>query len=231
MKRTLIACLVALMAVAGTGCGTICNFVGGLIHPDQEPRVYGGVQRDITVVEGLTSKPPAMTFPISNSCHHDAAAAIFVGCCVSMIVVDPALSLAADTLTLPITLYVQHRREAAEDSGSSSPPAPGSTTTVIILGEPQSLAEPKEQGPHWTEQLMKEMPIESEKRSGGQGSHVSSLEKSVGTDASGAEPESDVTVFGPLPERRLGVSGPAADRQGRSPGPEIARPPVRGDGP
>ena len=57
-----------------------------------------------------------------------AGAALVIGFCLGMIVADPILSFVADTLTLPITVYVQHRREAAYDTSneSANPPNPAS---------------------------------------------------------------------------------------------------------
>jgi hypothetical protein len=46
--------LVATAALPLSGCGTICNFAGGFVHPD-EPRVYGGVLRDLEILGDMAN--------------------------------------------------------------------------------------------------------------------------------------------------------------------------------
>src|SRR5438128_5559240 len=112
MKATPAVVFVTIAAVLLSGCGTVCNFAGGLIHPETEPRVYGGVQRDIEVIEGFSKEPLFPTgFPKASQSDSGAGAALVVAFFLGMIVADPVLSFIADTLTLPITVYVQHRRE------------------------------------------------------------------------------------------------------------------------
>lgn len=51
--------LLSLLGLAGVtfslavGCGTVCNLAGGVIHPEDEPKVYGGMQRDLDFYSGM----------------------------------------------------------------------------------------------------------------------------------------------------------------------------------
>jgi hypothetical protein len=155
----LSAWLMGLTALAGSGCGTVCNFAGGLIHPDTEPRVYGGVQRDLEVIEGLSSKPLFPNgFPTSPG--NGAGAALVFGGCLAVLVADPLLSFLGDTLTLPLTAYVQHCREASSGSPSAEELLPGiARPTPPVLGEPWSVDPGKAEkpGPDWLEHVRLEM--------------------------------------------------------------------------
>src|SRR5262245_12507046 len=48
VRITLLIAL-ALYLPACLGCGTICNLAGGITNPDEEPRIYGGVIRDLDI--------------------------------------------------------------------------------------------------------------------------------------------------------------------------------------
>jgi hypothetical protein len=108
MRVRLIATLIALIAVFSGGCGTVCNLVGGIRHPESEPRVYGGVIRDYETIGQIVNSPQA------DSSHSFGAyagkAAVFVVALPLLGVVDPILSFVGDTLTLPITIPLQNRR-------------------------------------------------------------------------------------------------------------------------
>ncbi len=159
MKRALTAWLAGWIALWAGGCGTVCNLGGGLIHPDTEPRVYGGVQRDLEFIEGLTHKP---LFPdgVNTGGGNNVAAAVIVGCCLGLMVTDPVLSFLGDTMTLPITVYAQHRREAAYGDQTAGVPPPNQTETApATLGEPRA-PEPTQAGqsaPDWVEGLRAEI--------------------------------------------------------------------------
>jgi uncharacterized protein YceK len=106
MKRALSVATAAFIAVGVSGCGTVCNLAGGVIHPDQELRVYGGVQRD---VEHFWC-PPLLN---ENSSPGAGKGAVLF---LALIPVEFGLSFVGDTLTLPITIPLQEIREAANKS-------------------------------------------------------------------------------------------------------------------
>jgi hypothetical protein len=99
------ALAIASVAVCLSGCGTICNFGAGLVHSEDEPRIYGGVIRDVEFYEKLDNVVLWPLTPHSNPWE----AVVVIGALAS----EPVLSFAADTLTLPITVYLQHRRAVA----------------------------------------------------------------------------------------------------------------------
>jgi hypothetical protein len=47
MKSAVSVTTAVCVAVFSSGCGTVCNLAGGVLHPDKEPRVYGGLQLDL----------------------------------------------------------------------------------------------------------------------------------------------------------------------------------------
>jgi hypothetical protein len=98
------AFLAVLVVVSLSGCGTVCNLAGGIIHPESEPRVYGGVVKDLEVIDRSINAPP-------NSMGGDVRLAPFL---LALAVGDPILSFVADTLTLPITIPLQARRISVE---------------------------------------------------------------------------------------------------------------------
>jgi hypothetical protein len=101
MKRILLLGL-AIALGSLNGCGTTCNLAGGFTHPETEPRVYGGVQRDLEFVDDMVQKGK----PIGS----DPKAVVVL---VPFALAEAILSLVGDTLTLPITIYLQDRRVAA----------------------------------------------------------------------------------------------------------------------
>jgi hypothetical protein len=110
MKASLSLLLTALIGVLSglsLGCGTVCNLAGGITHPESEPRIYGGFIRDIEIIESAVNAPsPQRVENVGDG----KGAAILVLAIISVAAVDPLLSLAADTLTLPITIPLQERR-------------------------------------------------------------------------------------------------------------------------
>src|SRR5438128_11440937 len=106
MKATPAVVFVTIAAVLLSGCGTVCNFAGGLIHPETEPRVYGGVQRDIEVIEGFSEKPLfANGFPQASRRDTGAGAALVVRLCLGVIVGASDLSFVENPRTMPTTPY------------------------------------------------------------------------------------------------------------------------------
>jgi len=116
MKRALSVSMAAFIAVVVGGCGTVCNLAGGVLHPDEEPRVYGGVQRDLEGKWGF-GYPPLD----SESTVEDVKDRLYF---LALLPVEFGLSFVGDTLTLPITIPLQARREAANKSGDSSAVCP-----------------------------------------------------------------------------------------------------------
>ena len=118
MKMSLAFLLIAGVAIAQTGCGTTCNLAGGILHPESEPRVYGGVIRDVEILDTAISGDPPNS-PIIEG--NGTGAAVTMAAIVSVAVADPVLSLVADTLTLPVTIPLQERRIARQESTTPSP--------------------------------------------------------------------------------------------------------------
>src|SRR6266404_4100690 len=116
MKKTSL--IVMIVAISLSGCGTVCNLAGGVVHPDSEPRVYGGVIRDVEIIEKAVSGP----LPTGTLSTDDGKGAVFlVTAIISLAAVDPILSFVADTLTLPVTIPLQSRRTAREQAIKTTP--------------------------------------------------------------------------------------------------------------
>jgi hypothetical protein len=129
MKRISLA--VILVALSSSGCGTVCNLAGGVAHPDSEPRVYGGVIRDVEIIDKVVNKakPNSDNQQVSQAISGGWEKAVVLVAFVSVIIsADPVLSMVADTLTLPITIPLQNRRIAQQEdkSGDSQPPVANS---------------------------------------------------------------------------------------------------------
>jgi uncharacterized protein YceK len=109
----------ALTAVALVGCGTIRNLAGG------DPDIYGGVRRDFRFIQTPQSVSGVGVNPMTLALLAPA---------------DLCLSLVADTLTLPLAVYLRQNDPTGDSEGvpngksgpadSASPGAPG--------GSPQS---------------------------------------------------------------------------------------------
>ena len=112
------------------GCGTVCNLVGGVTHPDTEPRVYGGLQRDVEVLDGVVNG--AQSNPQMQISHDPRAALILVPVGIA----DPILSFVGDTLTLPITIPLQRRRIANSEDGQDSRASSADPQSEIALEKP-----------------------------------------------------------------------------------------------
>jgi hypothetical protein len=99
MKRTGMAAAVAIAAVWGSGCGTVCNFASGNLEP------YGGVAKDVEFFQKHPFEPTGGKEGVG-------AAILLFG--------EMSLSFVADTLTLPITVYTQHRAYADDERNPSA---------------------------------------------------------------------------------------------------------------
>jgi hypothetical protein len=126
MKRILLLGL-AMALGSLNGCGTTCNLAGSFTHPETEPRVYGGVRRDLEFVDDVVQKGK----PIGS----DPKAVVVL---VPFALAEAILTLVGDTLTLPITIYLQDRRVAASKCDHDSKPAAssGSASEDQAQGQP-----------------------------------------------------------------------------------------------
>jgi hypothetical protein len=130
MKENLVAIVLVALCLAMSGCGTVCNFAGGVVHPDKEPRIYGGVQRDIEIIDKAVNAHP-------DNPPNMGKGAVYL---IALAAVDTIVSFVADTLTLPITIPIQYwreRREEREDTYSSDSKDP--KEPVIRLGPPSPI--------------------------------------------------------------------------------------------
>jgi hypothetical protein len=105
MNALLLRVLGACAAVSFSGCGTVYNLAGGMIHPDTEPRVYGGVLKDVEILDQISRTPSGETRSFGKG-------GLVV---LPVAAIDLTLSFVADTLTVPITSLLQDRREAANE--------------------------------------------------------------------------------------------------------------------
>jgi len=129
--------IVAFSAVLFSGCGTVCNLAGGVTHPDQEPRVYGGVLRDLEFWEEV-DEAPSSSAPLLGSPHGDGRGAVLLLAALGALAVgEPALSFVGDTATLPLTIYLQNKRIAAEQSDAATPA--DAPLAGVFLGKPQPI--------------------------------------------------------------------------------------------
>jgi len=131
------AVIAALVAVLVTGCGTIINLATG--DPDVP---FGGVQKDLTLLE----KPGTGYTGTMNG--NNAGAVIMLG----FMAADLCLSFIADTLTLPIAVWMRQNPPSSEDSAHAtgkSDTVENSTSSRIAgvsLGKPHTLGQVDAEG-------------------------------------------------------------------------------------
>jgi hypothetical protein len=121
VKALLALVAATAAAVSLCGCGTACNLAGGLKHPDEEPKVYGGVQRDLVIAGQLIDGSQVQ----SDESQGNAGVA-FLACAAALCVADPVLSFVGDTLTLPVTVPLQNKRvrkDERKQAEAAGPPA------------------------------------------------------------------------------------------------------------
>ena len=112
MRKIVIALGAVVVVMSLSGCGTTCNFAAAALPPLELtttlPAVYGGVQLDAAVMNQLH---PAKTSALS----------VFVATCL---LADFPISFIGDTLTLPLTLWIDRRRTASQSElrGNSTTP-------------------------------------------------------------------------------------------------------------
>jgi uncharacterized protein YceK len=103
MKRARRVVVLALSAALSGGCGTIMNLTSG------DPEIYGGPRKDIEALQTPPSGPTARC-PQGNASEEEGKTEAFLA---GFIVADIAVSAVADTLTLPLTIYLRQRDSAA----------------------------------------------------------------------------------------------------------------------
>jgi uncharacterized protein YceK len=123
--RTRCVVMAVVVALALSGCGTICNLAGGVKNPDQEPRVYGGVQRDFEAIGEVLGCGPSET-------EVDLPRTMLV--LMSLGAIDPVFSFVGDTLTLPIAIHAQNERGARAKKTSAG------STDSLPKGEEMNVA-------------------------------------------------------------------------------------------
>ena len=92
-----------VLLVACTGCGTVVN----LVTPVQEGKVYGGVKTDVDLIQKLFDGSTASTGPLASP--SQGVGSLFAVACVVLPFMDLPLSLLGDTLTLPLTRWLDDR--------------------------------------------------------------------------------------------------------------------------
>jgi uncharacterized protein YceK len=125
MKRAWIAVLSAIAAASLGGCGTICNFAHG------DPDIYGGVQKDVQFIQAPhTAVGGGVSFQKGP---------VFA----ALVTADVGLSLVADTLTLPLAIYLRQNEHVSDDKDvpadeGNQEKSAGRATQAISLGESRS---------------------------------------------------------------------------------------------
>jgi uncharacterized protein YceK len=114
MKWMRAALLATTVAVPSIGCGTIVNLASG------SPENYGGVQRDIQVAADASAKGGILSGAnigsgSSTGQPYTAGAIVAVGI-LALYGADLSLSFVADTLTLPLLIYLHQKHQEATDS-------------------------------------------------------------------------------------------------------------------
>jgi uncharacterized protein YceK len=131
MRQTLLAVVLVTVAVASSGCGTVCNLF------TKDPEVYGGVAFDLKFIAS-----PRDT-PLSTSSGSNGQGAVLL---LALIPAELCLSFVGDTLTLPLTIHLRQSDASALDIASSvgsTPPTNGASLgTPIPLDETVPAAPP-----------------------------------------------------------------------------------------
>jgi uncharacterized protein YceK len=130
MKKASLIVVIATISLSG--CGTVCNLGGGFVHPDSEPRVYGGFMRDVVILYGARNDSLGIGSDGRIPAGSEKGTAIMMAAIIAVATVDPLLSLVGDTLTLPITIPLQNRRIDREQQAESSTPTPPVPVPLFI---------------------------------------------------------------------------------------------------
>jgi hypothetical protein len=140
-KPTLVLALALLLGTTLSGCGTVCNLAGGVLHPDREPRVFGGFLRDVeTISEMANCNTPLFSQPTTKN--GGMGAAVVFAAILTVVAVDPMISLAADVLTLPVTIPLQNARQASEREAHDSAPVEATPVEPTPVTMPPSVDAP-----------------------------------------------------------------------------------------
>lgn len=123
-------------AVWLAGCGTIGNFADGIAHPEDGPRIYGGIQKDVEFLDQVASGAKTdLTLPFVPASGGGEQGALGLAFACALYAAEPILSFAADTATLPITIRAQKKRAAARKDRTWTQPS-------ASLGLPQPEPQP-----------------------------------------------------------------------------------------
>ncbi len=121
MKRMWVAVLAAVAVVMPAGCGTICNFAHG------DPDIYGGVQRDIEILQAPLFANSGSSLHLSGGVQ---TAAIVAAICGG----DVIVSFIADTLTLPLAIFMRHEDHSGDETGSPGKSDPANAANPATQG-------------------------------------------------------------------------------------------------
>lgn len=98
--RTTVAAGVAALALVAAGCGTVNNLTGpgkdGLFGRTSEPRIYGGVQDELSVASEMVWNNP-----------QSVAMNVMI---ITLFGLDFPLTVIGDTVTLPLTIPAEVSR-------------------------------------------------------------------------------------------------------------------------
>jgi uncharacterized protein YceK len=117
MKWVRAALVAVAVAVPPCGCGTVMNLAS------TSPNNYGGVQRDIQFATDASAgggvfsgQNNGSVMSVGNSSDKGAIIALAV---LALYGADLSLCFVADTLTLPLAIYLRQRHEGATDSAAA----------------------------------------------------------------------------------------------------------------
>jgi uncharacterized protein YceK len=112
-----LAILVTIAVLLVSGCGTVFNLASG------EPTNYGGVQRDL---KWMTTPRDTPMFQPGTQDYFP----LFILACLP---IELGLSFTADTLTLPLVMYLSHKDHPRDDRNA---PASDSGTNLSLPRRP-----------------------------------------------------------------------------------------------
>ena len=130
LSLSLLGLLALTIAFLAIGCGTVCNLAGGFVHPEDQPRVYGGMQIDLEGFQSLLNDHWSMNLGSSSSSSGQSTALVAIAV-LGLMGAEPVLTFVGDTLTLPITLWAEYRRDVEREAAESDKEPAASTARRI----------------------------------------------------------------------------------------------------
>jgi uncharacterized protein YceK len=100
MSRLAATLLAISLAACASGCGTVLNLA------DKEPMAYGGLKRDFEWLEAFTGLDAPAINKNPQTVNQGRANWMLLG----LSLLDPPLTIVGDTVTLPLTLWLENRR-------------------------------------------------------------------------------------------------------------------------